>query len=169
MWKKAISRFFIAYIQCEKRGSAMKLLPPDGWKECKGIFVFGCVKRGEDSMFRASAHAHNYDGSPVKGWICFRGLRKVGEVLQVPIMQGDEKWDGAVLIPSKTLWHEYAHLLTKNQGHTDKWREKMRELGQPIPLRYRRKKRRKSWIFINTMQNMTSPIFYQKFLFNEIN
>jgi hypothetical protein len=133
----------------EKEGENMKLLPPSGWKEVKGIFVYGCIKRGEGSMFRASAHAHNKKSDPYFGWICFRGLRKVGKVFLEPIKQFRSSdcqstiiWDGAVLVPSKLLYHEYAHILAPNCGHTDKWREKMKELGQST-YGYGKKKGRK--------------------------
>ena len=59
----------------------MKLRPPRQWKECKGIFVGGCVKRGEGSSFRASAHCHNdkCPQYPAFGWICFRSAKRIGD------------------------------------------------------------------------------------------
>jgi len=102
------------------------------WPEVKGIFVGGCVKRGTGSSFRAKAHAHNVKGSPYFGWICVRSLKRVGEI------KGD-----VITKPSQLLWHEYAHILTPNHPHDDTWRQKMRELGQPITEQYRKKPRPK--------------------------
>lgn len=73
-------------------------------------FVGGCVARGDGSKFRAKAHTHT-KGSPHHGWICFRST----------------KW----LQCKELLIHELAHALT-NDGHTDKWRKKVLELGGTI-------------------------------------
>ncbi len=96
----------------------------------KGTFVGGCVERGEGSSFRRKAHAHTGGGNPLmqksyKGWICVRSMKRV-------FMK-----DGR---PSQLMWHEMAHILTLS-GHTDKWRRKMKELGQPLQQRYEKKKR----------------------------
>lgn len=100
------------------------------WKEVKGIFVGGCVARGVGSSFRARAHAHCFTIDPHFGWICFRSIKRVGEVEGHTITR-----------PSALLWHEYAHILTPNHGHDDAWRATMKLLGQPIPEQYKKKKR----------------------------
>lgn len=81
-----------------------------------GIFVGGCVERGVGSSFRASAHAHNHTNDKDYGWICIRSQKRV----LTPSGQ-----------PSTLLLHEYAHILTPNQGHTAKWRECLTKLGRP--------------------------------------
>lgn len=69
-------------------------------------FIGGCFLRGVGSKFRAKAHAH-----PKERIICFRS----------------DKW----LHVEELIKHELAHILT-GVGHTDKWREKVLELGGTI-------------------------------------
>lgn len=76
------------------------------YEEVKGVFVGGCVDRGEGSRFRAKAHAHTSGMN--KGWLCFLSIKRIMEPMLVK--------------------HEVAHLLTEDR-HTDKWREKVLKLG----------------------------------------
>lgn len=99
--------------------------------EIKGVFVGGCVERGEGSSFRAKAHAHIKGAH--NGWICVRSIKRIGEWHpSVPC--------AVISKPSRLLWHEYAHIVT-GKGHVDLWRAKMKELKQPIPVRYKKKVR----------------------------
>lgn len=93
--------------------------------EVKGVFVGGCVCRGEGSRFRAKAHAHTT--GDYKDWICVLSAKR--------------------LTADLLLIHELAHILTEC-GHTDKWRAKVLELGgtlDPVPglLRSYQKRPRK--------------------------
>lgn len=92
--------------------------------EVKGVFEGGCVSRGEGSRFRAKAHSHIKKKDPYYGWICYLSFKR--------------------LIHEELALHELAHILT-SQGHTDKWRKKLLEIGgtlDPVPglLRSYRKK-----------------------------
>ncbi len=95
------------------------------WKEVRGIFVGGCVQRGPGSSFRAKAHAHNMKENVNFGWICVRSVKRLGET------KGN-----IITKPSQLLWHEYSHILTAGHSHDDVWRNKMRELHQPITAQY---------------------------------
>lgn len=78
---------------------------------CKGLFVGGCVARGEGSRFRSLAHAHCGEADPHRGWICILSAKRV---------------------PDQTLLlHELAHLIAGG-GHTDKWRRTLLELGGTV-------------------------------------
>ena len=82
----------------------------------KGIFVGGCVLRGEGSSFRAKAHAHaiipgtrNYYGDgKFLGWVCVRSAQRLftssGKISQL-------------------LWHETAHIWRRSwtENQCDKW------------------------------------------------
>lgn len=80
--------------------------------EVRGVFVGGCVARGDGSRFRAKAHAHTDDW---KGWICFLSPKRLHDRMVV--------------------LHELAHVLS-GEGHTDKWRRVLLEIGgtlDPVP------------------------------------
>jgi hypothetical protein len=95
----------------------------------KGVFLGGCVERGDGSSFRARAHTHIED--QWKGWICVRGRKR--------LMTRTGK-------PSNLMWHELAHAIT-GQGHTDVFRAKLRELGGRCTLNAKKRKRstRETW------------------------
>ena len=99
---------------------------PDEFKQfpqLKGIFVGGCVDRGEGSSFRAQAHAHTSKTDKNYHWICVRSAKR--------LYMSDGR-------PSRLLWHELAHIIT-DHGHDDKWRAEMKRLGQPLPKQYIKK------------------------------
>jgi hypothetical protein len=77
------------------------------------VFVGGCVERGDGSMFRRKAHAHNQKKDPNFGTICVLSAKR----LYTP--------SGNV---SNLMWHEVAHILTPNHGHDDKFRAKLKEI-----------------------------------------
>jgi hypothetical protein len=74
----------------------------------KGVFHGGCIARGKQSSFRASAHAHGREGDKFFGWICYRAGWKIDlEMLAL---------------------HEIAHLIA-GVGHTDEWRRAVIAIG----------------------------------------
>jgi hypothetical protein len=96
---------------------------PQGFK---GVFVGGCVERGDGSSFRAKAHAHNDPKYPYFGWICVRSAKRLYT------RPGQ---------PSNLMWHELCHLLTPGHSHDDAWRQRSREHGVYIGKRYEKKER----------------------------
>lgn len=75
----------------------------------KGVFVGGCVKRGDGSRFRAKAHSHDSNSFlDFGGWICFLSAKR--------------------LTARELVLHELAHILAPG-GHNDKWRAKVLEIG----------------------------------------
>ncbi len=64
-----------------------------------GVFVGGCIDRGEGSSFRARAHAHTSLVSPHYGWVCVRALWRVGPVT----LASSPDWDGELVKPSRLM------------------------------------------------------------------
>lgn len=92
------------------------------YPEVKGVFVGGCVERGDGSSFRAKAHAHWVNGKDSDSWICVRSAKRLYNA------KGE---------PSNIMKHELAHIIT-GKGHTQVWADKLRQLGGSIPKnRYR--------------------------------
>ena len=104
------------------------------YQEVVGVFVGGCVDRGEGSSFRAKAHAHTGSNGRNYHWICVRSIKRVGDY----VLNASEGWDGDVTKPSRLMMHELAHILT-DHGHDDIWRKKMREMHQPLGRQYDKK------------------------------
>jgi len=69
--------------------------------EVRGVFVGGCVDRGDGSRFRAKAHTHT--GGQNAGYICVLAARRLSD--------------------RDLMLHELAHLLAGERGHTDTWRK----------------------------------------------
>lgn len=102
------------------------------YPEVKGVYALGCVERGDGSRFRAKAHSHTH--GQYAGWICYLSM----------------KW----LDCKELALHELAHILT-GQGHTDKWRNKLLEIGgtlDPVPgiLKNYHKKHRHSFKYTHS-------------------
>lgn len=91
----------------------------------RGLSVGQCVD-GSPLAPGVYAHAHQYPKDSNRGWICVRSPKDV-------LRRGNRQL-------SATVMHELAHLVAA-AGHDDDWRRTMRELGQPIPAAYRKRKR----------------------------
>lgn len=98
----------------------------ENFPQVKGVFVGGCVSRGDGSRFRALAHAHTTKSDDHYHWICVLSKRR-------PLNTESGNL-------SQLMLHEVAHILTDN-GHTDKWRKAARELGYKLPKHYWPKKK----------------------------
>lgn len=120
----------------------MTIAPPTDWHEVKGISAGVCVADGK--KFSRRAHAHSVRADTHFGWICVLAdptgsLSKTRYGILAPMSGRDE---AQVIKPSRLLWHEYAHILTPGHWHDDAWRRKMKELGQPLGVRYNEQRRR---------------------------
>lgn len=125
----------------------------DKYPQLKGVFVGGCVLRGDGSSFRAKAHAHT--GPANKAFV--KTVREYYEFyhpeaseLEVEsfidleinhigwiCVRSAKRLYNANGQPSNTMRHELAHILTE-QGHTQTWANMARSLGCRIPKnRYR--------------------------------
>jgi len=88
-----------------------------------GLFVGGCVARGDGSRFRRQAHAHT--AGDHKGWICVLSVKRLAE--------------------PDLMKHEAAHLIS-GEGHTAKFRAVLAALhGGALPKRERMVPRQSSW------------------------
>lgn len=119
----------------------MKLKAHSDWIHCKGIFINGCIERGEGSAFRAKAHAHNFTIDPYFGWICFRSPKRIKDCFRLFDTQEYGEFDGEVIKTNQILLHEYAHILTPNHYHDDTFRKKLKEIGGHLNKRYQKQPR----------------------------
>jgi hypothetical protein len=104
------------------------IVPPRGeWLGLVGVFVGGCVDRGDGSSFRRRAHAHNVTGGSHFGWVCIRSAGRVRTA------SGN---------PSTLFLHEYAHIVTPNHGHDAAWRAAITALGRPAETERMRRRRK---------------------------
>ena len=92
----------------------------------RGVCIGACVDGSPWSGAEELAHAHVGDRDN-RGWICVRSPRYI-------LKRGSRQLSALML-------HEFAHLKA-HAGHNDTWRATMRELGQPIPAAYRKKRRK---------------------------
>ncbi len=102
----------------------MKLEAPKDMPEVSGIFVGGCVERGEGSSFRAKAHAHIK--GDYAGWICYRSIKRLKD-LDITYNAGGD-FEGQINNSNELLIHEYCHIKGRC-GHTAKFRKLMQEYG----------------------------------------
>lgn len=83
----------------------------------QGVFVEGCVERGDGSSFRRKAHSHpdhprwTHDHP---GWICVRSRKR--------LYQPNGK-------PTLLMWHELSHLFVPDEYHGPYWKKTMRTLA----------------------------------------
>ncbi len=95
------------------------------YPQLKGVFVGGCIAKGEGSSFRAKAHAHTQENDPYKGWICVRSLKRV-------YIKGTKK-------ASMLIRHELAHLLVKPYYyHNKQWQKTYKRLNKEINEIYKK-------------------------------
>lgn len=87
--------------------------PYADFSQVRGVFLGGCVERGDGSSFRRIAHAHT-EGVHT-GFICVRSAKRLWYM-------------GSITKPSLTMVHELAHIVS-GQGHTDKFRKAYKELS----------------------------------------
>lgn len=96
-----------------------------GHHKVKRICVGRCVDGSpwEDDYTDAHAHLVGF----YRGWICVRSAR------DILCVNNDNL--------SRTMMHEFCHVLSNQQYHTDRWRKEMHRQGQPIPKRYQKRRR----------------------------
>ena len=88
--------------------------PPAAWTEVKGIFVGGCVERGDGSSFRhRRTRTHTAPTTP--------GLD----------LHSRSQACGAERQAARLLIHEYAHILQPSAGHGPAWQKRVALLGAP--------------------------------------
>lgn len=83
----------------------------------RGVFIGGCIERGDGAKYHAKAHTHTSGGNV--GWICYQS----------------NKWTWC----KELALHELAHVITL-QGHTDKWRKVLLELGGTLDTVFHKSK-----------------------------
>lgn len=105
--------------------AGIKPVPADMQPHVIGVYLGGCVAFGLGKLTlkhgHADAHAHTYPRDQHRGWVCFQ--------------HPDDLQDTALRM------HELAHILS-GEGHTDAWRATMQRLGQQIPPRYQKRRRK---------------------------
>ena len=81
-----------------------------------GVFVGGCVERGDGSSFRRKAHAHPDNPKWTHqhpGWICVRSAKRLYQASGRPTL---------------LMWHELTHLLVPYEYHGPNFKRMMRRL-----------------------------------------
>ena len=93
----------------------MPALTPEEWPAAirehgaglvAGVYVGGCVERGDGSRFRHKAHAHT--SGTHKGWLCLLSAARLSDDMLIR--------------------HELTHILS-GEGHTDGFRRVLLSIG----------------------------------------
>lgn len=97
------------------RGEPVPTLERTDWPLCLhrgpegalvGVYVGGCVAKGDGSRFRRKAHAHTE--GPHRGWICILSAKRLADTM--------------------LMLHELAHIVS-GEGHEDGFRTVLLQLG----------------------------------------
>ena len=83
----------------------------------RGVHIGPTCVDGSEYELDTAAHAHT-TGCTAPGWICARSLTDLKEFLV----------------------HELAHLAS-DSGHSDSWRQSVRQLGGRVPAAYKKRSR----------------------------
>lgn len=93
-------------------------------KEVRGVTI-GCCVNGSRLPANVAAHAH----------LAVKNERHPGQIC----VQATDAFRRGSAHVSRIVMHEVAHLIA-NGHHSADWRTTMRQLGQPIPAAYKKRR-----------------------------